>query len=399
MEKYLKNSFIKSMNERKEYYLYDIPVYILNSMPDHIDIDYVLDEIKETVPYEFLSALEGVYVGEFPELKERDIQAMLKDDVIYLSSFKDYPEVTEEIVLKDIIHEVAHLVEKEYYYEIYGDSRIEDEYIGKKKRLVDLLRSNDVSFTGMGTLFFSDEAVDELDDFLYKQLGYDNLIPLTTGLFTSPYSVTSIREYFANGFEEYLMGDRRYIREISPNLYKYPDCNGMCLPISEFAETEFTKELQNLFWAGSKGEQRRLYEAAVLLKANNELINNPDSATFESAVKQAIKDVEKKIIATSPTYSTSKKKFKGGVPLVRSQYQAFLKSLNEVSPEDVPRVIAAQKDWDIRKALWDDTIEIVSYNIRTYGYNIDYAKHYGVPDPASSKSIYEDPAASREMFK
>ena len=223
MEKYLKNSFIKSMNERKEYYLYDIPVYILNSMPDHIDIDYVLDEIKETVPYEFLSALEGVYVGEFPELKERDIQAMLKDDVIYLSSFKDYPEVTEEIVLKDIIHEVAHLVEKEYYYEIYGDSRIEDEYIGKKKRLVDLLRSNDVSFTGMGTLFFSDEAVDELDDFLYKQLGYDNLIPLTTGLFTSPYSVTSIREYFANGFEEYLMGDRRYIREISPNLYKKID--------------------------------------------------------------------------------------------------------------------------------------------------------------------------------
>jgi hypothetical protein len=223
MEKYLKNSFIKSMNERKEYYLYDIPVYILNSMPDHIDIDYVLDEIKETVPYEFLSALEGIYVGEFPELKERDIQAMLKDDAIYLSSFKDYPEVTEEIVLKDIIHEVAHLVEKEYYYEIYGDSRIEDEYIGKKKRLVDLLRSNDVSFTGMGTLFFSDEAVGELDDFLYKQLGYDNLIPLTTGLFTSPYSVTSIREYFANGFEEYLMGERRYIKEISPILYKKID--------------------------------------------------------------------------------------------------------------------------------------------------------------------------------
>ena len=223
MEKYLKNSFIKSMNERKEYYLYDIPVYILNSMPDHIDIDHVLDEIKETVPYEFLSALEGIYVGEFPELKERDIQAMLKDDAIYLSSFKDYPEVTEEIVLKDIIHEVAHLVEKEYYYEIYGDSRIEDEYIGKKKRLVDLLRSNDVSFTGMGTLFFSDEAVDELDDFLYKQLGYDNLIPLTTGLFTSPYSVTSIREYFANGFEEYLMGERRYIKEISPILYKKID--------------------------------------------------------------------------------------------------------------------------------------------------------------------------------
>ena len=28
------------------------------------------------------------------------------------------------------------------------------------------------------------------------------------------------------------------------------------------AETEFTKELQNLFWAGSKGEQRRLIQGA-----------------------------------------------------------------------------------------------------------------------------------------
>ena len=61
--------------------------------------------------------------------------------------------------------------------------------------------------------------VDELDNFLFNELGYDNIIGLSTGLFSSPYSITSIREYFANGFQEYINGDRNYLKEISPNLY------------------------------------------------------------------------------------------------------------------------------------------------------------------------------------
>ena len=56
------------------------------------------------------------------------------------------------------------------------------------------------SFHGMGKLFFSDEYVDELDDFLFKKLDMITLEALTPGLFLSPYSVTSIREYFAEWF-------------------------------------------------------------------------------------------------------------------------------------------------------------------------------------------------------
>ena len=223
MKEYLKESFNKNLKERKEYYLYDIPVYILKSLPEHININNVLEEIRDIIPYELLSGLEGIYVGEFPELKDRKIQAMLKDGAIYLSSFKDHPEVTEEIIIKNIIHELAHMLEDKSYFEIYHDDSIEKEYIGKKKRLVDLLRANGIAFPGLGQLFFSDNHVDELDDFLFNQFGYDNLLALTPGLFLSPYSVTSIREYFANGFEEYLFGDRNYLQEISPNLYNKLD--------------------------------------------------------------------------------------------------------------------------------------------------------------------------------
>jgi hypothetical protein len=219
MKKYLKHSVEKSLKERKEYHLYDIPVSILNPLPEHINIEDILNRIKDLVPYEICSDLEGIYIGEFSELKDRKIQAMFKEGAIYLSSFKDFPDVTDKIIVNDIIHELAHVFEDNSYFDIYDDSSIENEYIGKKKKLVALLRANEISFAGMGKLFFSDEFVDELDDFLFNNLGYDNLALLTAGLFMSPYSVTSIREYFANGFEEYINGDQNYLKDISPALY------------------------------------------------------------------------------------------------------------------------------------------------------------------------------------
>ena len=57
------------------------------------------------MPYELLSDLEGIYIGEFPELQDRKIQAMFKDGAIYLSSFKEYPEVTEDLIVNNIIHD------------------------------------------------------------------------------------------------------------------------------------------------------------------------------------------------------------------------------------------------------------------------------------------------------
>jgi len=40
------------------------------------------------------------------------------------------------------------------------------------------------------------------------------------GLFPNAYSPTSIREYFASGFEEYFLGDRNYLKKVSPVLYR-----------------------------------------------------------------------------------------------------------------------------------------------------------------------------------
>ena len=138
------------------------------------------------------------------------------------------------------------------------------------------------------------------------------------------------------------------------------------------AKTEFYGQLKDLFWAGTQPEQRRIYEAAVMLVTNNNLNDNPGVETIESAIKRAVQ---------------------------RSQYQTFLKFLQETSPDDVPRVVATQKDWEIRKAMWDDTVKDVKYNLEKYGYNIDYRKHYGAEPPMNTRSMYEDPSASRAAFQ
>ena len=55
---------------------------------------------------------------------------------------------------------------------------------------------------------------------MHKEVGYDTLRMLAVDLFLGPYSVTSLREYFASGFEEYYLENRLYLKELSPYIYR-----------------------------------------------------------------------------------------------------------------------------------------------------------------------------------
>ena len=67
--------------------------------------------------------------------------------------------------------------------------------------------------------FVNLEFSTKFDMLLYKHIGYPTLKNLIMGLFVSPYGATSLREYFANSFEEYYMGDRNYLKIVSPIVY------------------------------------------------------------------------------------------------------------------------------------------------------------------------------------
>ena len=89
MKNYINNSYSKSINEQKEFYLYDIPIFLLEKLPSNININNIINNIKDLIPYEMYSNLEGIYIGDFKELKDRQVQAIFKDGVIYLSSYKE----------------------------------------------------------------------------------------------------------------------------------------------------------------------------------------------------------------------------------------------------------------------------------------------------------------------
>ena len=72
-------------------------------------------------------------------------------------------------------------------------------------------------------MFLNIEFNRDFDDFLYKKVGYDLLDSLLIGVFIRPYAATSINEYFATGFTEYYLGDRLYLRDTCPKLYKILD--------------------------------------------------------------------------------------------------------------------------------------------------------------------------------
>jgi len=58
-----------------------------------------------------------------------------------------------------------------------------------------------------------------LDTLFYKKIGYDTLSYFTEPIFVSPYSATSLREYFSEGFENYYMGEQQLVMDLSPELY------------------------------------------------------------------------------------------------------------------------------------------------------------------------------------
>ena len=212
----MKNNLLEyiraSKNNSGIYYLNDIPVWTEDPLPDSIDLRQVLLDVAKLLPNVYLKYVQAVRIGVFEEMYEKELNAMYKDGVLYISNMQD----NNEDMLDDIVHEVAHAVEEHNRDSIYGDERLLLEFLGKRKRLHDLLKSEGYNVTI--EQFLTTTYDYDFDMFLFQDIGYPVLETLTLGLFLSPYSVTSINEYFAVGFENFYMGEANYIKKICPIL-------------------------------------------------------------------------------------------------------------------------------------------------------------------------------------
>ena len=218
LKEYIAESSRKSKKSQTSFkILGDIEVLIKDPLPDNLDIYSVFETMGSLIPTQFLYPLDMIYIGQFAHLKDREVNAVYDSGAIYLSNEQD----DKEDMLDDIVHEIAHMVEETHGADIYGDSNLEGEFLNKRIALERVLRFNEYN-----TFFFNFKDPDfseELDLFFYSEVGYPILNTLSDGLFISPYAATSLREYFATGFEEYYLGDRELLSSVSPKLYNKID--------------------------------------------------------------------------------------------------------------------------------------------------------------------------------
>jgi len=201
----------KRMKDR--YSINGISVIIKDRLPENVDPDFIFNYISTRVPFFLTSNVEMVYIGQFPEMKERDINAFFENDAIYVTNEQD----DEMDMIEDIIHEISHAVEHYNQEFIYGDGNLQREFVAKRKRLSALLSQKYEVPADFNVNFEYDRAI---DDFLYRDVGYDALNQICVGIFSSAYAATSISEYWAKGFEELFIGDPSNLRQICPVLYK-----------------------------------------------------------------------------------------------------------------------------------------------------------------------------------
>jgi len=215
LEVFIVESSEKALKEQKEYVFYgDVLVLVKDPISEEINLQYCLDKIEQTVPKHLVYGLDSVFIGTFPEFKDKQINAFYRDGAIYASNLQD----DDEDFIDDIIHEIAHLTEKTYGAPIYEDQKVMREFLGKRQRLFYLLKAE--GFDVDPRDFMETEYSKEFDMFLFEEIGYPLLTQLTMGLFLTPYGVTSLPEYFAESFEFFFLKDRDYVRKLAPECYK-----------------------------------------------------------------------------------------------------------------------------------------------------------------------------------
>ena len=204
----------RKMNDM--YRVSGIDVYIKDRLPENVDPGFVFKYINARIPFHLTTGIDIIYIGQFPEMAEREINAYYEDGAIYVTNDQD----EEMDMIDDIIHELAHAVERNNDELIYGSGALQSEFTAKRKNLTTRLKEMDDVPRDFNVNIEFDQ---DIDDFLYKVVGYDILNQLVVNIFVSGYAATSVSEYFARGFEEYFIGDKDTLKQLSPVLYRIID--------------------------------------------------------------------------------------------------------------------------------------------------------------------------------
>lgn len=219
LTKLLQQSQTRILSEKKRFYFNRGIEFVLDKpLKKDIDIEKVMGLLRSNLPVSSYVGINNVYFGEFDILKKRSLTALHHKDNIYISSEE---MSSEKEILDDLVHEFAHRFEENNSEKIYEDGKIINEYLGKMNRLHDLITQDyDLDYFGITYFDFINTEFDEkFDKFLYEKIGYEEVENMAPTLFIRPYAATSVREYFATGFEDYYLEGGLQLKKISPILH------------------------------------------------------------------------------------------------------------------------------------------------------------------------------------
>ena len=194
-----------------------VPVLQRDELPSTMDGQAIFRSIEDLIPSKFFKGLKGIEIGHHEIFDKRNANAVYKDGVFYVTNQQD----DAADLIDDIVHEFAHHVEMLYPQEIYADRKLQKEFLKKRAQLEFELRSE--GYWTQEYDFDNLEYDSALDQFLYKRVGGNALRMVTSGIYIRPYASVSMREYFATGFEAYMLGKKESLRALSPELYKKID--------------------------------------------------------------------------------------------------------------------------------------------------------------------------------
>ena len=210
---WIHESMKRSRRMRDHFSLNGVSVIIKDALPQEVNLEFVLNYIAARVPFYLTQNIEIIYVGKFPEMEEREINAFYENDAIYVTN-----EQEEEMdMIEDIIHEISHAVEQNNQEFIYESGQLQREFLAKRRALSNLLSQK---FKVPADFDIDVEYDRAIDDFLFRDVGYDALNQICVGIFPSAYACTSISEYWAKGFEELFIGETNDLKQMCPVLYR-----------------------------------------------------------------------------------------------------------------------------------------------------------------------------------
>lgn len=209
------NRIKEQQKQKSEYVLFgSIPLIIKDKLTNTVDIYELINAIETLLPKFSKNLVNSIIILDHPIFDTKKVNAFYHKNKMYISNHQD----NLNDMLDDIVHEYAHVLGKEYNDQIYSDQIIEDEFLFKRHQLERIIK-----YQGFDIVEYNFDDIKynkELDNFLLNVIGYERFNKLTNyGLFINPYAATSLREYYATGFEEYMLGDHQELQAISPKLF------------------------------------------------------------------------------------------------------------------------------------------------------------------------------------